>query len=50
MVEARADHLSLFFAQVDAALVVDQPTDKIKIWVSNLHDGSRGVILTIGVI
>ncbi len=39
--KSRADHLFLFFAQMDAALVVNQLPDKFKIRVADLHKGRK---------
>ncbi len=42
VVEPGADHLLLFLAKMDAALVIDQLAQKLEIGVSDLHGWSRG--------
>ena len=50
VVEPRANHLLLFLAQMDAALIVNQLADKLKIGISNLHDSPMGDNHSIGAV
>ena len=45
VIQPRADHLLLFLPQLDAALVVDQLPEVLKIRVSDLHDMRGKLIL-----
>jgi hypothetical protein len=52
VVEPRADHLLLFLAEMDAALVVNQLAQELEIGVSDLHGWTvgRGLSRVIGLI
>ena len=43
VVESSADHLLFFVAQMDAALVINQLADKLKVRVADVHGGAVGI-------